>query len=221
MAKSKKKSFGEIQQIELVKLKDIKLNPENPRVHTEAQFRKLVRSIEEFPEMLTTRPIILDETGMILGGNFRVKAVKAAGYIDVPAIRKKDWSEEKKMEFIYKDNINSGEWDYKAFPDIIWDNFIAWGGQPVFMKREQVAEIKQTKEELPNMPIQFNEHHDYIVFLFENQNDWLAMLTKMNIGKMLDSLSPKRKKLGLGRVVDGRKLLEIMKNHEAKNSSSK
>ena len=149
-----------------------------------------------------------------------MKAVSEAGYEDVPTIQKKDWSEERKTEFIFKDNINSGDWDYKMFPDDLWDNFIGWGGKTVFMKREQTEEIEKVREELPDMEIQFNEHHDYIVFIFDNQNDWLTMLTKLNIGKMLDSLSPKRKKLGLGRVIDGKRLLEIMNKDEAKNSNT-
>ena len=65
--------------IEKVNIKDIKANPNNPRVIRDDKFRKLVRSINEFPEMLELRPIVVNDDMVVLGGNMRLKACKEAG----------------------------------------------------------------------------------------------------------------------------------------------
>jgi len=97
---------------ELRKIKDVKNNSKNPRVIKDAQFRKLVQSIKEFPEMLKLRPIVLDEDGVILGGNMRFRASIEAGLKEVWVTEVKDWTEKQKQEFIVKDNSSFGEWDW-------------------------------------------------------------------------------------------------------------
>ena len=97
---------------ELRKIKDVKNNSKNPRVIKDAQFRKLVQSIKEFPEMLKLRPIVLDEDGIILGGNMRFRASIEAGLKEVWVTEVKDWTEKQKQEFIVKDNSSFGEWDW-------------------------------------------------------------------------------------------------------------
>ena len=98
--------------VELRKIKDVKNNPKNPRVIKDAQFRKLVQSIKEFPEMLKLRPIVLDEDGIILGGNMRFRASIEAGLKEVWVTEVTDWTEKQKQEFIVKDNSSFGEWDW-------------------------------------------------------------------------------------------------------------
>jgi len=94
------------------KIADIKFNPNNPRVIKDEKFRKLVRSIKDFPKMLELRPIVVDENNMVLGGNMRLKACIELGLKDVPTIQAKDLTEEQKKEFIIKDNVGFGEWDW-------------------------------------------------------------------------------------------------------------
>ncbi|MFA5420863.1 MAG: DNA methyltransferase [Patescibacteria group bacterium] len=96
----------------LVDIKKIKLNPNNPRSITNDKFKSLVKSLRDFPEMLEKRPIVVDENMMILGGNMRLKACLEAGITKVPISIAKDWSEKKKKEFIIKDNLAYGEWDW-------------------------------------------------------------------------------------------------------------
>lgn len=91
---------------------DIKLNPSNPRIIKDDKFKKLVKSLKEFPEMATVRPVVIDETNTILGGNMRYKAMIEAGWEDIPITQVRGWSEEQKKEFIVKDNLAMGEWDY-------------------------------------------------------------------------------------------------------------
>ena len=103
-----------VKQSELKHLKpsDVKLNPDNPRLIKDDKFKKLVKSIKEFPEMTTIRPIIVDEDMVILGGNMRYRAMVEAGIKKIPVIVVEGLTPEKKREFIIKDNVSFGEWDW-------------------------------------------------------------------------------------------------------------
>lgn len=106
--------------IKKVNIQKIKPNDENPRFISDAKFKKLIKSIKEFPEMLETRPLVVDEDFVVLGGNMRLKALKSAGVFEVPIHQVKGWSDDQKKEFIIKDNLGYGEWDW----DIVaneWD----------------------------------------------------------------------------------------------------
>ena len=98
--------------IEKVSIKAIKSNPNNPRVIRDDKFRKLVRSINEFPEMLELRPIVVNDDMVVLGGNMRLKACKEAGLDEVAIIKASNLSEAQQAEFIIKDNVGFGEWDW-------------------------------------------------------------------------------------------------------------
>jgi len=93
-------------------INEIKPNPNNPRIIKDNKFKQLVKSIQDFPQMLELRPIVIDENNMVLGGNMRLKACIEAGLTDVPVIHANNLSEEKKKEFIVKDNVGYGEWDW-------------------------------------------------------------------------------------------------------------
>jgi DNA modification methylase len=106
-----------------VKISQVKANPKNPRIIKDHKFKKLVQSIKDFPEMLEKRPIVVDENMIVLGGNMRLKACLEAGlkevWIDVA-----NWTEEQKQEFIIKDNVGFGEWDWELLanewePDLL------------------------------------------------------------------------------------------------------
>jgi ParB-like chromosome segregation protein Spo0J len=103
-----------------VKISEIKPNPKNPRLIKDEKFKKLVKSIKEFPQMLELRPIVVDENNIILGGNMRFKALKEAGYTEVSIVRANNLTEEQKDEFIVKDNVGFGEWDWDVLANE-WD----------------------------------------------------------------------------------------------------
>jgi len=96
----------------VVKINEIKINPNNPRLIKDDKFKKLVKSIKEFPEMLNIRPIVVNKEMVILGGNMRYKACREAGLKEVPVIIT-DLTDEKQKEFVIKDNVSGGEWDYE------------------------------------------------------------------------------------------------------------
>lgn len=115
-------------KIEKVKIEDIVLNPSNPRTIKDAKFKKLVKSIKEFPEMLEVRPIVVDEDMVVLGGNMRTKACISAGLKEVYIIKFENLPEEKKKEFIVKDNVGYGEWDFDLLlEDYSKEKLIDWG----------------------------------------------------------------------------------------------
>ena len=89
----------------------IKPNPNNPRLIKDNKFKLLVKSIQEFPEMLELRPIVIDENNIVLGGNMRLKACIEAGLTEVP-VKVATLTEQQKNEFIIKDNVGFGEWDW-------------------------------------------------------------------------------------------------------------
>ena len=107
--------------LKVVSLAEIKTNQANPRFIKDDKFEKLVASIKEFPEMLKLRPIIVDESMVVLGGNMRLKACLSAGLERVPIIEALGLTEEQKKEFTIKDNVNYGDWD--------WDKLTSeWNG---------------------------------------------------------------------------------------------
>lgn len=97
---------------ETIKLYKIKSNPNNPRLIKDDKFHKLVKSIKEFPEMLKIRPIVVNEELIVLGGNMRLKACKEAGLKEVPVIKTSGLTEKQQREFIVKDNVGFGDWDW-------------------------------------------------------------------------------------------------------------
>jgi ParB-like chromosome segregation protein Spo0J len=113
---------------EMVKISEVKNNPNNPRVIKDDKFEKLVRSIKEFPKMLEIRPIVVNDDMIVLGGNMRLKACKEAGLKEVPIIKASDLTEEEQKQFIIKDNVSGGEWDWEMLQnDWNLEELDAWG----------------------------------------------------------------------------------------------
>jgi DNA modification methylase len=105
---------------EKVKISEIHANKNNPRIIKDDKFRKLVKSIQDFPQMLEIRPIVVDEDNIVLGGNMRLKACKEAGLKEVYIVKADNLTEEQKQEFIVKDNVGFGEWDWDMLANE-WD----------------------------------------------------------------------------------------------------
>ena len=99
---------------------DVKINPNNPRLIKDDKFTKLVQSIKDFPEMLEIRPIVVNSDMVVLGGNMRLKACKEAGIKEVPIIIADNLTEEQQREFLIKDNVSGGEWDWDMLANE-WD----------------------------------------------------------------------------------------------------
>lgn len=110
-----------------VKVSSLKENPNNPRFIRDSKFEKLVKSIQDFPEMLSVRKLVVNKDYVVLGGNMRLKAIKEAGVKEVE-VEVVEWSEEKEKEFIIKDNLGYGEWDFEMLANE-WEveSLTEWG----------------------------------------------------------------------------------------------
>jgi ParB-like chromosome segregation protein Spo0J len=115
-------------KVDKVKISEVKTNPKNPRLIKDDKFKKLVKSIQEFPQMLELRPIVVDENNIVLGGNMRLKACKEAGMKEVFIVKAEGLTEQQKDEFIVKDNVGFGEWDWDMLANE-WDvdQLTEWG----------------------------------------------------------------------------------------------
>ena len=107
--------------MELVKITKVRPNENNPRFIKDYKFKKLVTSIKEFPEMLKLRPIVVNSDMVVLGGNMRLKACKEAGLKEVWILKAEELTEAQQREFIVKDNVGFGEWDWDLLANE-WDS---------------------------------------------------------------------------------------------------
>lgn len=123
--------------MERIKVSHLLNNPNNPRVIKDDKFKKLVNSIKEFPEMLEARPVVVNPDMIVLGGNMRLKALKEAGVKEVP-VYVASWDEIKQKQFIIKDNVGYGEWDWDMIANG-WDaNELGEWGLDVWQPEEEV-----------------------------------------------------------------------------------
>jgi site-specific DNA-methyltransferase (adenine-specific) len=125
-------------------INQVKANPNNPRIIKDDKFKKLVQSIKEFPEMLELRPIVVNEDMVVLGGNMRLKACKEAGLDKVPVIKASNLTEEQQKEFIIKDNVGFGEWDWNDLANN-WETekLQEWGLDIPGFENEEVLEAEE------------------------------------------------------------------------------
>ena len=136
--------------IQEVKISTIKPNPNNPRIIRDDKFAKLVQSISDFPEMLRLRPIVVNDDMIVLGGNMRLKACKEAGLKVVPIIKASDLTEDQQREFIIKDNVGFGEWDWEMLANEWDDAKLADWGLDLPDMSEKVLEAEEDDFDVPD-----------------------------------------------------------------------
>jgi 16S rRNA G966 N2-methylase RsmD len=137
-------------QTQLVSISKVKPNQDNPRIIKDYKFKKLVQSIKDFPQMLELRPIVVNEDNIVLGGNMRLKACQEAGLKEVHIIQAKDLTEQQQREFIIKDNVGFGEWDWDVLANE-WDTnaLEEWGLDGFPFEEEEVLEATEDDYEEP------------------------------------------------------------------------
>jgi DNA modification methylase len=136
--------------MQIVPITQVVPNTSNPRIIKDDKFKKLVKSIQEFPQMLELRPIVVDGNMVVLGGNMRLKACKAAGLKEVPIVIADNLTEEQQAEFIIKDNVGFGEWDWDLLANE-WDEQLLqeWGLELPF-DNTPVLEAEEDDYEAPS-----------------------------------------------------------------------
>jgi DNA modification methylase len=142
--------------MQIVKISEVKPNPKNPRIIKDGKFQKLVKSIQEFPDMLNKRPLIVftdvDGKYCVLGGNMRLKALNELKFKEIPIIVADEWTEEQKNEFLIKDNVGFGEWDWDSLANE-WDaeKLDDWGlDLPIDLRVEEELEAEEDNYEIPD-----------------------------------------------------------------------
>ena len=129
-------------------------NPDNPRTIKDAKFRQLVQSIRDLPQMLELRPIVVNAAGVVLGGNMRLRACKEAGLKQVPVIRADHLTEAQQREFVVKDNVGFGEWDWDALANEWGDEPLAeWGLDVPDVQADAVAGLTDP-DDVPEPPVE-------------------------------------------------------------------
>jgi DNA modification methylase len=133
----------------VAKISDVKVNPNNPRLIKDDKFAKLVQSIKDLPQMLAIRPIVVNTDMVVLGGNMRLKACKEAGLKEVPIIIADNLTEEQQREFLIKDNVSGGEWDWALLQEWDTQELNDWGLDIPNFETEQVLEAVEDEFEVP------------------------------------------------------------------------
>ncbi len=124
--------------IQKVKIETVFPNVLNPRTIKKDKFEKLVKSIKEFPEMLELRPIVVNSDMNIIGGNMRFKACQEIGLKEVYIIKAENLTKEQVQQFVIKDNVGFGEWDWDILANT-WDTKeLAEWGMDVWQPEEDV-----------------------------------------------------------------------------------
>ena len=158
-----------------VNISEIKSNPNNPRIIKDDKFHKLVESIKTFPRMLEIRPIVVNKDMIVLGGNMRLRACKEAGIKKVHVIFADDLTEEQQREFIIKDNVGFGEWDWAMLANE-WntDELTKWGLDVIALQ-----DFSDKNEE-----INVNDFEDEMTLKLKfNKNDYIDIQERLNLSK--------------------------------------
>ena len=170
--------------IKKVKITEVISNPNNPRLIKDDKFKKLVKSIQDFPDMLNVRPIVVNKDMVVLGGNMRLKAIKEAGIkeINVDIV---DWTEQQQKEFIVKDNVGYGEWDWDDLANN-WDSteLSNWGLEiPNFASGHEINSLNENDLDFTEEfnPIGISADLQRVVFIFDNKEEAEKYLKDSNI----------------------------------------
>lgn len=134
-------------------VRELRANPDNPRIIRDDKFKKLVQSLRDFPQMLELRPIVVNAQHVVLGGNMRLKACEAAGLQEVPVIIADALTAQQEREFIVKDNASFGEWDWDvlanewdAEPLAEWGIDVPWVGNEIPLPELDATEERSLEQ---------------------------------------------------------------------------
>ena len=195
-----------------MRLSEIKPYKKNAKKHDETQIKNVMQSIKEFG---VVQPIVVDRNNTIIIGHCRYEAMKRLGYDELQEdwVKVVDLSEEEAEKLRLLDNkLNESEWSLDLLLDSIQnidfsDYMLDWDIKDFEEKEKEKEKREKVFEE---MQLKSFEHYDYIVFVFDNQIDWLNMVNEFGLKKVNAGYGTV-KKIGLGRVVKGEKLIERLR----------
>ena len=166
--------------MELIPISKVRPNEDNPRYIKEEKFKKLVQSLKDFPEMANARPIVVNKEMVALGGNMRLKAMQEAGWTEVP-VEIVDWSEEKQREFIIKDNVGFGDWNWDELANT-WETeeLTEWGldvwNVDINNMQEEGLDLEEDFD-----PIGTSSGLQRVVFIFDGEEEAESYMNNINV----------------------------------------
>ena len=164
-----------VTKIKKVNINEVKVNPNNPRLIKDDKFKKLVESITNFPEMLDIRPIVVNNDMVILGGNMRYKACIEAGFKEIPIIIT-ELNDQQQKEFLIKDNVSGGEWDWDILAtDWNIDNLEDWGLN-IWQLKEDFYDLEEVDQKEPKAS---GDGHSIFELVMQHDNK-LALVELLN-----------------------------------------
>ena len=199
-----------------VPLIDIKPYSNNQREHSEDQIHKIADSIREFGFI---NPIILDSDNEIIAGHARLQAGQTMGLDKIPVIYTEHLTENQVKAYRLADNkIQDMSWfndekvekELKILQEEDYDIFLTGFDDFNNFNIDDEIEDALNERELPKMERMLDEHHDYLVFLFDNKYDWIRACDKFDVKKVNGSIMPGKTKIGVGRVLKAERLLELL-----------
>lgn len=199
-----------------VKISEVKVNPNNPRLIKDDKFKKLVQSIKDLPEMLEIRPIVVNADMVVLGGNMRLKACKEAGLKEIPIIVADNLTEDQQREFLIKDNVSGGEWDWDMLANE-WEaeKLQEWGiDLPI---GQQIDELEDGEEILLEQAIQLKPKREYVVIMCDEENsewDELKQVLELPMVKRgaCKTTSPFEKHTSTQRVINAKDIINALRS---------
>jgi len=211
-------------------IKDLTEYENNSREHSPRQIEQIVNSINEYG---FCKPLMIDENNQIIAGHGRLLAANRCGLKELPCIVLDGLSEEKQKAFVILDNKlpMNASWNKEKLKNEIIDfdeallELIGFDldeidelfiDDSIFEEDMQELAEELDDREIPKMERQLNEHNDYIVFVFTNSMDFIGAVDFLKIKKIDASISPKTKKIGIGRVLKSDKLMDLI--NEKNNS---
>ncbi len=185
-----------------VDIKSVISNQSNPRIIKDSKFDNLVNSVKEFPKMLKLRPIVVNEEMVVLGGNMRLKACEQAGLKKVYIIKATDLTEEQQKEFIIKDNIGSGEWDWDVLANE-WNsvNIVNWGLDVWKNPDEDYFETNEKDADISSSPSSGDDDYSSFELIMKYENKIL----------LLDTLNKVKREYEFEKQEEA--LMEILRQH--------
>lgn len=198
-----------------VDIQKVRSNPKNPRIIRNEKFKKLVKSIQEFPEMLDLRPIVVDKDMVVLGGNMRLKACIEAGLKEVPILIADNLSAEQEAEFIIKDNSSFGEWDWEILANE-WDvdSLNEWGLDVPYTE-DDIEEMGNPLNEQSEKPFatELDTQSNYLILKFDTDIDWIQAKTLFGLKtETAKRANGKPWSQGIGRVINGVEAINRLTN---------
>ena len=200
---------------EIYKISKVKNNPNNPRVIKDDSFKKLVKSIKEFPKMLEIRPIVVNDDMIVLGGNMRLKACREAGLKEVPIIKASDLTEEEQEQFIIKDNVSGGEWDWQMLTsDFDINKLEEWGLELPYSEDDITEMNNPDNDETENtFATELDSESNYLILKFTKDIDWIQAKTLFGLQtETARRANGKEWSKGIGRVLNGSEAIKKIQN---------